>query len=101
VKDKGVKIYAIYTEKDLDKWSRYIHEKKLDWINVLDIYNISQYRKSYNIDRTPEIFLLDKDKKIIAKRLGGEQLKQVVFDELGIEYIAPPAKPEDDGGSSH
>lgn len=96
VKTYGVEVYSACVEQDTKAWIKYINENDHKWISVTDSWNISGFRKSYNINSTPQIFLLDKDKKIIAKRLGAEQLKEILYNELGIEYTAPPKKEGDD-----
>ncbi len=103
VKTYGVEVYSACVEKDTKAWMKYINENNHNWISVADSWNISGFRKSYNINSTPQVFLLDKDKKIIAKRLGAEQLKEILYNELGIEYTAPPKKEEanNDDHSGH
>ncbi|MBI3234364.1 MAG: TlpA family protein disulfide reductase, partial [Bacteroidetes bacterium] len=81
-KDSGLVVYAVCVEQEYDKWINFIREKNLNWINVIDIYNISEFRKSYDISSTPVIFLLDKDKKIIAKKLNGQSLEQLLEFEF-------------------
>ncbi len=83
---KGLKIYAVLseTEKVKDAWINYINEHKInDWINVYQSKEIADleskdlrpsYRQLYDISVTPTIYLLDKDKRIIAKKLTLEQL---------------------------
>jgi hypothetical protein len=58
---------------------------KLDWLNVADLFNKTGYKKTYDIYSTPVIYVLDKDKKIRAKRLGAEDLKGMV-DRILKEY---------------
>ena len=42
------------------------------------------YTTTYDVFTTPQIYLLDKDKTIIAKKLDSDLLKQVLNKELGI-----------------
>jgi thiol-disulfide isomerase/thioredoxin len=73
--DKGVKVFAVYTQHEKDEWTDFIAEKQLEeFINVWDPYNQSKFRNLYDIYSTPSIFILDKDKKIIAKRISSEQI---------------------------
>lgn len=81
-KNQGVQVFAVCVEQEYDKWVNFIREKNQTWINVIDIYNISEFRKNYDISSTPVIFLLDKNKKIIAKKLNGESLGQLLEFEL-------------------
>ena len=63
---------------DLEKWKKFVNEKSLDWINVADPFYRSNFRKEYNIVSFPTIYILDRDKKIIGKRIGVEQLDEFI-----------------------
>jgi thiol-disulfide isomerase/thioredoxin len=77
-------VFAVYTQTDKEEWSDYIIEHGYeDWINVWDQYNLTNFRFFYNIYSTPTIYLLDKDKKIIAKRIGYDTLENILEIELG------------------
>lgn len=74
-----VEIYGVCTNKDeKDAWIEYINEHNLDWINVDDPEQKTAYKYLYDIYSTPVIYLLDKDKNIIAKRLGAEDLENFI-----------------------
>lgn len=72
-KEKGLKVFAVYTQDDKDEWNTFIEDKNLfDWIHVYDPYNHSNFRLKYDITTTPQIFILDKNKNILAKKIGVE-----------------------------
>lgn len=74
-KDKGMKVFAVNTEFDENKWIMGIDKYNIyDWINVNDTANHSGYQDTYDIYAIPLIYLLDEDKKIIAKQISIEQL---------------------------
>ncbi len=78
-KNKGVEVFSVCTVTDTAEWKKFIDEKQLyDFINVIDRYNLSKFRDYYDIYSTPVIYLLDKDKKIIAKRIDPEQLDELL-----------------------
>ena len=82
-RDSGVEVYAVGTELENDDWVKYIKEHDFDFINVSDVYGIPDYfRTHYDIFATPKVFILDKDKVIIAKDLGVEQIDQFLDFEL-------------------
>jgi len=85
MKGKGVEVFAVCVETDYNKWVDYINKENLKWINVIDIYNISEFRKYYDINSTPVILLLDKDKKILAKKLDGTTLEEFLSIELKLK----------------
>lgn len=71
-----VKVYAVQTKDDLfNDWRKFIIEKKLnDFVNVFDPIHLNNLKERFDIYSTPVIYILDKDKKIKAKRLGSEQV---------------------------
>lgn len=88
-KNEGVKIYGVLTEtKDFDQWKKFIRDKNLgNWINVYETEAQSKivqdskqasYKQLYDVIQTPTLYLLDKDKKIIAKKLTMEQMDDVL-----------------------
>ncbi|MCY7411116.1 MAG: DUF5106 domain-containing protein [Chitinophagales bacterium] len=77
-KEKGVAVYAVDIEPDPEKWKKFIREKKLDWINVNDAEHQSNFRQLYDIYSTPVIYILDEKKVIKAKRIGADQLEEVL-----------------------
>ena len=81
-KDKNIMVYAISTinYEELEEWKKLIKEFNLDWVNVADPYHQTNFRKIYDISSTPQIFVLDKDKKIIAKRIAAQQLEEFFFN---------------------
>lgn len=77
-RDKKIEVFAMYTQGDEKEWKEFIEKNGFDWINVWDPYGFSNFRKYYDISSTPQIFLLDKSKKIIGKKLGVEQIEQII-----------------------
>ena len=53
-------------------------DKKLDWINVYDGVHYNNLKDKYDIYSTPVIYILDKDKRIKAKRIDVEQIKSII-----------------------
>ena len=81
--DKGVVVLGIYTQVDHEEWKKFIEEQHLEnWINAWDPYNQSHFRDNYDVRSTPTIYLLDKDKKIIGKRIDVETLEKMLEDEF-------------------
>ena len=46
--------------------------------NGIDPYHKSKFKVSYDISGTPQIYVLDREKKIVSKRIAGDQLDEVV-----------------------
>ena len=74
-KKRGIGVYAVCIDRKPDDWKKYIREKKLNWTNVWDSYVATDFKNIYDIYSTPVIYILDENKKIMAKRIGVEQLE--------------------------
>jgi thiol-disulfide isomerase/thioredoxin len=76
--NKGFQIYQVSLDKTREAWIKGINDDKLGkWIHVSDIkYWSSVVVPLYKIEAIPANFLLDKDGRILATNLRGEQLQQ-------------------------
>ena len=91
-KQEGVKIYGVMVDGGRENWTKYIRDHNLkDWIHVYETQqqhdaiaaaNQPGYKQLYDVYQTPTLFLLDKDKRIIAKKLSFEQLDEVISLKL-------------------
>ena len=97
-KDKGVAVFAICTAlvsreedgsfsmKEVDKCWSSIQEREMDvFFNSVDPYHRSRYKTIYDIRTTPQIYVLDGDKSILSKRIGAEQLPDVLDHILKVK----------------
>lgn len=86
---EGVKMYGVLTEsKEIPKWREFINKYNLQsWINVYETEaqkKINEeakkpsYKQLYDVTQTPTLYLLDKDKRIIAKKLTWQQMDEVL-----------------------
>lgn len=85
LKQKDVEVIAACTVTDIEKWKNYIRDNHLPWINAADPYLQSNFRTDYDIKSTPTIYVLNKDKEIIAKRIGVEQIEDFIDRMIEIE----------------
>ena len=73
--DKGIQVFAVYTQGDQGAWNEFIEKNELyDFINVWDPYRQSEFHKHYDVNSTPTIFVLDEDKTIIGKKIAVEDI---------------------------
>lgn len=86
LKSENVKVYSVATDNDFSRWTNYVREKGLDWINVYDSKHWTNYKDIYDIISTPILYLLDENKTIIAKKISVDQLEEVI--NRGIEAKA-------------
>ena len=121
-RERNIEIFAVgkAVGEEFHKWKEYIHENNLEFINVAltdKLYKDAtedarrfipeyttleslNYQQTYDIFATPKVFILDKDKKIIAKSLSISQLEDLM-DRLqkvpNSEKLFPPEEdPEDE-----
>ncbi len=91
-KEHDVKMYAVLSadsKEDLKaEWLKYIGQHHLgDWVNVYQTKEIEAsitaaqkpgYRQLYDITLTPTLYLLDKEKRIVAKKLNWQQMDELL-----------------------
>lgn len=77
-KNQGVEVYAIAIDTQEELWKNFINEYQIgNWINVFDPTNRSIY-KTYYVDNTPELYVLNEDRIIIGKNLKPHQVPDVI-----------------------
>ena len=91
-KQQGIKIYGVLSENEKTKWIQFIKENNLkDWIHVYQTEDtkkriadsqIPGYKQLYDITQTPTLYLLDKEKRIIAKKLTLQQMDDMLQAKL-------------------
>jgi thiol-disulfide isomerase/thioredoxin len=126
-KARNIEIFSVGKAigDDFEKWKKFIRENKLTFINaaITDrLYTDAKeapekfvplypgepnkpttleslnYQNTYDIFSTPKVFLLDKDKKIIAKSISISQLEEMLDRLQGFEDLPKlfPPDPEED-----
>lgn len=78
LRGKNVEVLAINITTDAERWKEYINENEFDWINLMDSYNRSNFRYYYDVRSTPVLYILDRDKVIIAKKLDAGQVEEFI-----------------------
>jgi hypothetical protein len=73
-----VEIFAICTQNNREEWENYIAENNLNWINGWDPMRISEYDNYYHVRATPLIYILNREKEIIAKKLPEENVADFI-----------------------
>lgn len=89
---QGLEIYAVVkTGSDEKKWKEFIKEKDMHWTyNVIDKFYHNDYHTWYDVYSTPTTYLLDKDKKIMYKRLSAEQYTDIISKEIEKSTVKKP-----------
>jgi len=108
---KGLEIFAIGNDFEPEPWIKFVKDKGYtDWINVSDNPQVNaqdsasvliysgvttlkslNFRTTFDVFATPKVFLLDKNKKIVAKQIGAEQMGDILgrleeMEKKGIPY---------------
>ncbi len=79
LQDANVEVFAMYTQVKKKEWEEFIEKHELyDWLNVYDPYGRTDFRNNYDIYSTPVVYILDEDKKIIAKRVDVERVPEFI-----------------------
>ncbi len=104
LKQYGITVYAVSTENKYDEWRDMMRKKPelKDWVNVCKTnreYNWVMNKLAYNIVSNPTLFVLDKNAKIIGKKIDEHQLEfflESLLYEKGIikdKPVPPVDKP--------
>lgn len=77
-KPLGVEIFSICTKQsEIGKCWEYVDDKKIgDWLHATDRY--MKFYKAYDVRSTPTIYVLDENKEIVSKRIGADQLDELL-----------------------
>lgn len=77
-RNQGVEVFTVCTTADRAKWEKYIEENKLDWINGWDPERRTNFGFYYNVETTPMVYILDRNKIIIAKKLSVDDIPSFI-----------------------
>lgn len=82
--DKGFEIVGVSMDNDKESWLQAIKDDGLGWIQLSDLnYWNTKPRELYNVSYIPQNILVDSEGKIIASKLGEEELEEVLGEYLG------------------
>lgn len=78
-KNYGLEIFGVSGDTSMVKWKEYIRRNNLPWINVNGHLSLKgNYHDIYDIHSTPIMYLLDENKKILAKLLLSKQMGDLI-----------------------
>jgi thiol-disulfide isomerase/thioredoxin len=96
-KKQGVAMIGMMTDGGVDKWKEFIRKKNLKgWVHVYQTDAMKDadvkasrptFRQLYDVYQTPMLYLLDREKRIVAKRLNYSQIDELL--QLKIKSSAP------------
>ncbi len=80
-KDKGVQVFAVcikLNDQEKNCWTYIDKNQFTGWINASDqTGGDASIQTQYNIKTTPKVYVLDKNKTIVVKDIGVENLEEV------------------------
>ncbi|MCD4680173.1 MAG: AhpC/TSA family protein [Bacteroidales bacterium] len=81
--DKGFEVLGVSLDKSRDSWLKAIESDKLVWTQISDLkFWNSEAAKEYQVKSIPHTVLLDREGRIIAKKLRGKALEEKVQELL-------------------
>ncbi|MFA8301447.1 MAG: redoxin domain-containing protein [Hyphomicrobiales bacterium] len=82
-KDQGFEVFGVSLDENKENWLQAIKDDKLTWTQVSDLKGWkSAAGDLYGVKGIPHTVLIDKDFKIVAKNLHGEELTEKVKELL-------------------
>ncbi len=83
-KDKGFDIFGVSLDRDAASWLAAIEKDGLTWTHVSDLkYWQSAGAEAYGVKAIPHTVLIDREGKIIARKLRGKALEDKLEEILG------------------
>ena len=106
-KNIDIEFIGIGTNLENGDWKKFIKEKQMNWINISDFPDANEnpkkylyekkvtdlkslnFRKTYDIFSTPQIYLLDENKKIIGKKLDALTFGKLIqnLEKIQLDYV--------------
>ncbi|MCK9481557.1 MAG: DUF5106 domain-containing protein [Bacteroidia bacterium] len=90
-----ISVYAVATEGKYDEWVKYTHEHPELMQIFTNVCKTDRYfpwpinRQNYDIQANPTIFLLDTEKKVIAKKIDEDRLEEFIIYMMGEDNLLP------------
>jgi peroxiredoxin len=77
-------VYAVCMDTSWSEMKQYIRKNQLPWINVNGFYSVTpDFRTRYDVHASPVFFVLDREKRIIAKRILTPQIEAFLNQHSG------------------
>ncbi|MBE6312185.1 MAG: TlpA family protein disulfide reductase [Bacteroidales bacterium] len=85
-RNESFEVVCFYIQQDKDEWREFIDKNELyGWKNVWDPNRESYFWYFYDVSTTPGVYLINKDRKIMAKKISVETLDEILSREFGVE----------------
>ncbi|MEG1499288.1 MAG: thioredoxin-like domain-containing protein [Bacteroidales bacterium] len=77
-KELDVEIIAICKDFDVPAWKKYIQDHGFDWINLNGKTATVDYNDLWDIQTTPTVYIIDRQKRIVTKRIDSEYAENFI-----------------------
>lgn len=77
-KELDMEVIAINKDTDTEAWKKYIREQNFDWINLNGKTATMDYNDAWDITSTPTIYVIDRDRRIVTKRIDPEHIEPFI-----------------------
>lgn len=81
-KNKNFVLISVSLDRDIPLAKRFVKEKEMNWLHVIDRESSSSIASLYEIEYIPATFIIDGKGKIVARNLRGAELKNTIADLL-------------------
>ena len=68
-------LLALYPDKDLELWRKYLPEMPDSWVVAYDAEQAVNEKETYVLPAIPTLYLLDRDKRVLLKDAPVEQVE--------------------------
>ncbi len=80
-------VFAVCKDFDVPAWIKYIKEHDLgDWINLNGKESNLDYNDAWDITTTPTVYVLDREKRIVTKKIDPQYLRDFILNWQETHY---------------
>jgi peroxiredoxin len=81
-KNRKFVLISVSLDRDLDAARRFVREKGMDWVQVIDRQAARALAEKYEIEYIPSTFIIDRQGRLAASQLRGDELKDKIAELL-------------------
>ena len=71
-------VFAVHTEGDLQQMKEFVGKHGIEWVNTNGLFANYDWRDYFDIEKTPVIYILDSQDRILAKNISADNVKTVM-----------------------
>jgi peroxiredoxin len=77
-KNRKFVLLSVSLDRDLDAARRFVADKGMDWVHVIDRRAGGELAEKYQVEYIPSTFVIDRQGRIAATQLRGSDLKDKI-----------------------